>query len=84
MSTDHLTDLTCPVCNLLEVTLVPGTSEFLCTYCGFAGLASKLKPHRVYAIRTTQGALSRLTSRRRMLRERKGQDPAPQLIPLTP
>jgi len=81
--TDFIAGLQCPVCKESATTLVLGTSEFLCTYCGFAGLASKLKPHRVYAIRTTQGVLSRLTSRRRMLRERKGQDAAPQLSPLT-
>ena len=76
---DHFSNLKCPVCERNDVTLIPDTSEFLCTYCGMAGLASKLMPHRVYAIRTTQGALSRLTAKRRLIRERKGIDPAPQL-----
>lgn len=81
MSTDHLTDLECPLCHIREVTLIPATGEFLCPRCNAAGLASHLVPYKVYAIRNTGGILSRLTARRRMLAERKGKDPAPELLP---
>jgi hypothetical protein len=75
-------DLQCPVCRLLEVTLIEDTGEFACPKCYSAGLASHLVPYKVFAIRNTGGILSKLTARRRMLAARKGKDPAPQLYPL--
>lgn len=76
-----ITHLECPLCHLREVTLIPDTGEFLCPRCNAAGLASHLVPYKVYAIRNQGGILSRLTARRRMLAERRGKDPAPELLP---
>jgi hypothetical protein len=81
MSTDHLTDLQCPVCYNREVTLIPATGEFSCSFCYVAGMASHLSPHRVFALRNTRGVVSKLTARRQMLRARRGELPVPHLWP---
>jgi len=78
MSTSHISNLKCPVCLKLEVTLAP-TGEFSCSGCHVAGRASQMSPYHVFSVRTPGGAMARLTARRRELRSRKGQMTAGQL-----